>query len=370
MKTNYIRKNKNQVYFLFLLFFTLYCLKTALFSLDITEELFYILKLPLNIILFIFSCFSFFFIKKVKFKILFVIFIVFFIFNAFVLSNDFYFGFLFLISLIIYSQMIEFKLLLKIIIISHLFTLCLVLPLSYFSESYFYLDDRFGYRFTAGFANPNAVAQYLLSMLCLLLLFLDISSKDNKTRFLLSFILFIFLTTLIIQTQSRTSLTLSFLIYFLFLISLFLTKKNKPFKKTKLIIILLSILIMAFQFLALFLYGKYPITITLNELLSGRIWYAFNIFNSIGWPDIFTGHSIVNFLPLDFFYVQNIYGLGILPFLTLYYLTLKRLIISNYSFFMLTIIFLMTLETFTETYFTVPFYSISLFIIYHKTISN
>ncbi|MTC70888.1 hypothetical protein [Providencia sp. wls1914] len=351
---------------LFFLFYSIYCIKTGIFSLKIEADGLDALKLALNILLLFFSLLTFITIKKTKIKTFYIMIMVLFILNLVIYNNDYYFGFVFIISLLLLSTNIPWISLIKLIMAAQFISIVILTPLIFFSDRFFYHDERFGDRFTMGFDNPNSIAQYLLSILCIILLKLDSSTTKKTTKIIFSLFTFTVISSLIYMTQSRTALTLTFIILPFFLLSLFITKKENEYKKTKLFIIAFSITLIIIQFILTISYNQHEITLVLNETLSGRIWHSYNIYSAVGLPNLLIGTSVIKYLPLDFYYIQTIYGLGFLPFLFLYLLAIKRLLKSLLSFFMLMVIFLMVLETLTETYFSVPYYSIALFIIFHK----
>ncbi|WER22211.1 hypothetical protein P2E05_19610 [Providencia stuartii] len=237
-----------------------------------------------------------------------------------------------------------------------------------FSDYYFLFDDRFGERFTGGLDNPNTLGQYSLMFFNSIALYLESKNINTRSKLPIVTIVFSFTLAVLYLTYSRTSLYLCISLYILFLFSL-LKKQNSTLQNRLLIkkvLVLTSIFFIALQFFFISFFKDISVLFIVNELLTSRLWFGNILYNDLGIPPLLHGVNIEQYLPIDFYFIQTIYSLGIIPFTVLFYITLKKLITTPLTLFMAFSILIMLLETMTETYFSVPFYSISLFIIFSK----
>ncbi|MDF7666416.1 hypothetical protein PT273_00880 [Orbaceae bacterium ESL0727] len=355
----------NLIKIVFIVFFTLYSIKTGIISLSITDVEIIFLKNLLNIILTIISFLSIFYIKEKKYIILYILFIFLCFYAIFFLDNNAYSSYILTISLLILSSRINWNDLIKYLFFSSYLSFIFIFLMLIFSNHYSTLDDRFGMRFTAGFNNPNSFAQYLLTLLSISILYFE-NQIHNKIRlFILSSTLFFIIITIISFTLSRTALILSIFYYILFIISLFSSFKQIYRKKLVICIIIVAISIMIFQIYSTILFNSNDILIFLNLSLSGRVWLANLMYVAEGLPHLLLGINITDYLPMDFYFIANIYSLGIFPFFIFCFITIKKLFKTRLSLLMGYTLLIMVLETISETYLSVPFYSVALFIIFH-----
>ncbi|EMB2320144.1 O-antigen polymerase [Proteus mirabilis] len=355
---------------MFFLLYVLYSIKSGFFSLIINNEFIFQIKNFINVFLIISSVTSAFLLSKTRTKFYLAIFTILSIIGLFFFSNKSYLGFLLIISMLILASKIKWENILKIIIFSNIITIIFICFSAYFSEYYFLEDDRFGERFTAGFDNPNTLGQYSLMLFTVTALFSELKIKEITTRLFIVSVIFIIILTILYLTYSRTSLLLSVLFYFLFLICTIYKKSNQflPRKKIKTLLFLFSFSIIIIQFYFILFFKIDSFLYEVNDLLTSRLWFGNILFNSIGFPNFFIGTNIEEYLPIDFYFIQIIYSFGLIPFSILYFMITKKFFNTKITLLMGCTLFVMLLETMTETYFSVPFYSIALFIIYSKKI--
>lgn len=361
-------KNNRFNYIFFLIFYTLYCVKSGWFSLAISESFFISLKDILNIVLLFLLLLSILLLNCRKKQIFLILFMVFSFVNIFIFNNKSYFGYLFIVSLMIYASTINWNILIKIIILANILTILSTTMMTPFSDYYFLFDDRFGERFTGGLDNPNTLGQYSLMFFNSIALYLESKNINTRSKLPIVTIVFSFTLAVLYLTYSRTSLYLCISLYILFLFSL-LKKQNSTLQNRLLIkkvLVLTSIFFIALQFFFISFFKDISVLFIVNELLTSRLWFGNILYNDLGIPPLLHGVNIEQYLPIDFYFIQTIYSLGIIPFTVLFYITLKKLITTPLTLFMAFSILIMLLETMTETYFSVPFYSISLFIIFSK----
>ncbi|EMF7616454.1 hypothetical protein [Providencia stuartii] len=356
----------------FIVIYTFYCVKSGLFSLAINESIFLELKDILNILLISLLLIIVFFLQDTKNKLFLLFFVFLTIVNILFFNNKSYFGYLFLVSLTMYSTRLKWSTLIKIIITSNIFTIILVLIMAPFSDYYFMIDERFGERFTAGLDNPNTLGQYSFMIFSLIALYLETKKINSGLNALIITSIFLITIFILYLTFSRTSLYLCLMFYTLYLFK-FIKKDHSELKnrmKLKKALILFSLFLIMLQFFFIIYFKDIPFLFIINEVLTSRLWFGNILYNSLGFPPVFHGANIGSYLPIDFYFIQTIYNLGIIPFAILYYLTIKKLLKTKISLLMFFTLFIMLLETMTETYFSVPFYSISLFIIFSKKGKN
>ncbi|MBV6693114.1 hypothetical protein [Serratia quinivorans] len=303
-----------------------------------------------------------FFIATLLEKIIFSFFSLLFIMNIATGNGDYLFGVVFNISFLVLFRRLHLYHGCEIFVAAYFFSaIFMVAPYLLYSGSFVYFDERYGDRLTLGFHNPNTMAYYLFSLFTMALCLLDKSRFEKPARNLVAFIISLILTPILAYSYSRTYLVLSLLLLLLFLISpLFhLSPGTKTCR-----ILMLSLL--AFQFFSVILWGINPdIDALVNKALTGRIWFSWKMFQSLGPPNLLFGGNIESYKPIDFFYFAMSYSAGILSSSILLYIYYKLLgNMPELSVFMRWVVVFYLFTTLTETYFLVPVFNISLLLLY------
>lgn len=357
----------NTEYIFFIVFFFIYCIKSLLFSLALEEDTFLsILKIGLNFLLLIFSFLSYFFLESKKGKFLFIIFILIALSNI-ALGNKSYFNYIITIALITLMTHLNWKQVIESLFFIYICTTGILLLLYPLVEYHYLIDDRFGARFTAGFANPNTLSLYLLMLYSISMLYFETLKVSKSILLFISIIIYSLSCGLIYLSYSRTGMALISL-FFIFQVLTLLFKNSRIRLRRKYfftIFLFLVCFISFFQIYSAIYFQNSSFLKTINQLISGRIWHAYNLYQQVGPPSIF-GQNIESYLPLDFYFINIIYGIGFLPVLILSYITLKRIQVLKTTLFMAVSLLLFTLLTITESYFSVLFYSPALAIIFQK----
>lgn len=171
------------------------------------------------------------------------------------------------------------------------------------SEVLFYSHK--GYVPTLGFVNPNIVALYIFYFFQLVFAFFVLNSRKNMwiSIWLCTLSFFIF-SGFLFLLESRTQIVNMMMFIMLFLFMLKFDKYNIPY------LILLFSLLSPFLFLILFSVRFEPI-FTLNHILSERIAHSFYIFTGEGFPNLFKGADISEYLPVDMFPIRAVYESGV-----------------------------------------------------------
>ncbi|EPG1646368.1 hypothetical protein I8U97_002540 [Proteus mirabilis] len=360
----------NPFVIVFFLLYTLYSIKSGFFSLAIKNEFIFRIKDITNISIISMALFFSFLLSKNKTKIYLIVFNILSIIGLVYFHNKFYLGFLLTISMLTLTSKIKWEVILKIIIFSNAITILFLCFSVYFSEYYFLEDDRFGRRFTAGFDNPNTLGQYILMLFTVISLFLELKVKNPSTRLIITTSIFIIIFTILYLTYSRTSLILSSLFYITIIYSILLKKNNHflPRIKLKYLILFSSLFFIFLQFYFIINFKENNFLYKINDILTSRLWFGNILYSSLGFPNLLIGTNIEKYFPIDFYFIQTIYSIGLIPFIFLYFLAIRNLFNTNITSLMGYTLLIMLLETMTETYFSVPFYSIALFIIFSKKI--
>lgn len=357
----------NFKYPFFIIFFSIYCAKSLFFSLSIEDsQLIYITKNIANTTLLSLAFLTFFLIPEKKWRFLFVFFLAISSINI-ILGNKNYFNYIITISLLLLSSQINWNKLIKSLFIIYLSNIFILSILSSFLSYYFLLDDRFGYRFTAGFENPNTLSIYLLTIFSITISYIETTKISKGIIFTISIFLYFITIVILYLSFSRTGLVLLTLLYICHTLTLLKGNSRLLIHRKMLFMSFLFITttIIAFQFSSILYFQESTLIQKINHILSGRIWHAYNIYSELGIPKLF-GQNIENYLPIDFYFINTIYSIGWLPTIILIVIVLKKIYNLKSSLFMSVSLLLFIILTLTESYFSVLFYSISLFIIFHK----
>lgn len=350
---------------LFFLFYLLYCFKSIVYSLTIdTEAVIYIkhfLNIAILLLCFISVCYASF-----KTKIFFAVTTLLCLLNIILYNNDSYYAFIVLIAICSLTIRIEWSTLIRSVCLIHLIALIITLPFLYFCDYFFLVDDRFGPRFTGGFDNPNTLGQYLIMLLSVITLWLNDKTKTRTVQFVYFIFIFTFINIILFETFSRTSLILACTMGILFIITR-LTNFTYRSKKYFYPFVLLLIIIAFFQFYGIAKFGTNKYLAIANEVFTSRLWFGNILYKEVGFPDIWHGLNINDYLPLDFYFIRVVYSVGVLYFLALTMIFLISLRRCKMNIYMWVVLFIMLTDTLTETYFSIPFYSAVAFIIFNKT---
>lgn len=324
------------------------------------------LKNSLNGLLIVFSLSTFFFINKQKQRLIFFLFCLFVFFNIF-FDNKSYFNYIVTISLLTLAAQVPWRKLIESVFFIYILNIILLLSLSYFVSAFFLFDDRFGYRFTAGFENPNTFSLYLIILYSVSILYIEQLPVSKGLLSITSFLLYLLLFFLVYLTFSRTGMALLSIFFVFHQLSLLFNKSRLSLKRKKISITftLLFLSIASSQFISIALFKSSALVETINTLLSGRVWHSYNLVDALGMPSAF-GVDIERYLPIDFYFVNVIYSLGFVCCIIFSYFIFKKIFRTKMTLFMGASLIVFTLLTLTESYFSVLFYSTALFIIFHK----
>jgi hypothetical protein len=112
-------------------------------------------------------------------------------------------------------------------------------------------------------------------------------------------------------------------------------------------------------------WGSNPaLDVLLNQALTGRIWFSWQMFQAVGLPNPLFGMNIEPYKPVDFFYIAMFYsagGIASVVMLSCYFQLLGNM--RRLSRFMRWVVAVFLLTTFTETYFLVPVFNVSLLLL-------
>lgn len=354
---------------LFFVSLFLYYYKSIFISLEISDEIKNLMSGLFNILLIICFAISLNFFRF-KENCLIATLTLLFITNAALYNNIYLFGFIIVVFMLLLSSSIQWDILIKCIVLVHCLAFMLIIPLIFFSESYSYIDERFGVRYTFGFHNPNTFSQYLISFFIALNLLIFTIVKNASLKFF--FIVMLTLTVFIIVelTGSRTGMLLTIMTGVGFLLCLF--SKNIFLKRRRFVFLYIvsAFILCSLQYYLVATYSSSELSKLLNTYLSGRIWFASLLTNDI-WPiPLFHGVNINDYLPIDFFYIAYFYNLGAIVGLWLVYLFTKKLKNQTYTPAMMIALWLSLTITFTENYFAIPLYNIGVFIVFSSRLVN
>lgn len=288
-------------------------------------------------------------------------FILLFMLNMATGHGDYLFGVVFSIAFLILSR-VDLPRAGAIFVIAYVSSAALVaLPYLLYTDSFVYLDERYGNRLTLGFDNPNTLAYYLFALLAMLLCLLDRAALSRGIKNLTALLLAVMLLPILMYSYSRTYLLLALLLVALFwLAPLWRLAPGRKFCS----VLLLTLLLI--QFVSVLRWGANPaLDALLNQALTGRIWFSWQMFQALGLPNPLFGQNIDAYKPVDFFYFALFYSAGALASLWLLWVYCRLL--ANLAFlsrFMRWVVAVFLLTTFTETYFLVPVFNISLLLLY------
>lgn len=276
--------------------------------------------------------------------------------------GDYLFGVVYSIALLILFRRIGFARGGRLFVVAYVLAVILVaVPFFLYTESFVYLDERYGNRLTLGFDNPNTLAYYVFSLFAMLLCLLDRTKFGLGVKNTLALACAIVLLPALIFSYSRTYLLLALLLLVLFWLAPLL--RATPGRK---LCTLLLVMILGMQFISVARWGSNPLLDELfNQLLTGRVWFAWQLYQAQGLPNFLFGQNIAAYKPIDFFYFALFYSGGVLVSLLLLFCYCQLL--RNLEFlsrFMRWVVAIFLLTTLTETYFLVPVFNVSLLLLY------
>lgn len=368
MTRPYSASNIKYVYFILLYF--IYSTKTLIFSLSIEPDgILENMKVFLNLTIIILCVFTYFFIPKLSYRLLFIA-LIFITLVSSLQGNHNFFNYILTISLLALSSQIRWIKLVESIFYIYLFNILILIIFSIFSKYYYLADTRFGLRFTAGFENPNTFSLYILCLFCISMMYLESLKISKGILAFISILIGITSFILIYLSFSRTGIFLLILLLGSYLFSL-LFKESRKLTYRKLItflIYLLLALIITIQITSTLLFKDSIIIQELNYILSERVRYAYSFYRNVSFPPLF-GMNIDKYLPIDFYFMNAIYSIGIIPFSLLSFFVLSKIKNIKITLFMGFSLLIFMVLMLTENYFSVLFYSPALFIIFHKDVN-
>ncbi|KFD17377.1 hypothetical protein GTPT_3214 [Tatumella ptyseos ATCC 33301] len=352
---------------LFFSFYFIYSFKTVLLSTSIQDDSIDILKNFFNILSIILSIVSLIYIGN-KERIVISLIGAFLVINYALYHTVALYSYFILFCMVSLTKKIEFRTILKIILSSNILIIILMMPFIAFSHTFYRMDDRFGERLTLGFGNANVMAQFLIMMFSMAVLFIFNNTKGKSIKNLYLIISFALISIVVYESGSRTGLAMITLSFLGFLWALN-TKQRNVSKKFKKIYCLGVILIILFQLYTVTHFNENAILITLNQALAGRVFYSYNLFSAMGVMPFLHGLNIDAFMPVDFYFIQYFYSLGLFLGLAFIYLYYREFNNGEYSKPAAIVLLTCLIATATESYFMIPLYNLSLFMVFYKKIS-
>ena len=357
--------SSNRIFF-FIIYF-IYCFKSMLFylSLDknIIDEYIDILNIALVLISSIAVLYS-----NLRIKIIFSFIILFIFLNLFIEKNTYVISYIVIFSLCTLSAQISWEKIITTTLLTHCFIILFIaFPMVFFSQHFFIQDERFGERFTAGFEHPNTYGQYVVFIFTVFTLYLDTCTKNHFLQWIFGCLAALVLCIGVYYSYSRTTNYILFILLIYFTLTRFL--KSTPFNSSFLsrFWILLTLGIIIFQFYSIIFYQTMNNGVKLNEILSGRLWYGNNLYAQVGSPRLLIGTNIDDFLPIDFFFIKYIYGLGVFVSIISVFVAYKFVRKNKYTWYVWGCLFSMLIVSISESYLTTPFFCIALFIIFSNS---
>ncbi|EFE7783042.1 hypothetical protein [Escherichia coli] len=302
-----------------------------------------------------------------KERLIFIVLLLFFIANLVLNNNKNLFWAISAFPFFVYMSRIQFDKVVSVFFACIVLTWLIFIPvLSFFSESMVFLDDRY-IRLTFGFANPNTFAALLFVTYTLCLMYVDLKCSKFGVSIFVYVIVSLLLLPVLYSTMSRTFLFSSLLIAFYFPL------RKLRFLRVKVWHARLSILLICV--LQLFLTFNYSPAnswmFLLNSIFSGRVRLANEMYNSLGYPNLFLGQDITDYIPIDFFFTNFLYSSGwlfSLLFILFYFILLSGIrLMNNFSAFICLSFILLSLS---ENLFNIPVINFSMFILYCAYLKN
>ncbi|HEJ7119121.1 hypothetical protein FHU12_1363 [Serratia marcescens] len=238
--------------------------------------------------------------------------------------------------------------------------LLMVIPYAFYTNGFVYLDERYGNRLTLGFDNPNTLAYYSFAFFATLLCLIDHAKLTRGMKNIASLVVSALILPVLMYSYSRTCFMLALLMLLLFWLAPLL--RVAPNRK---VCIVLTLVIVGFQFASVMRWGSNPaLDVLLNQALTGRVWFSWQMFQAVGLPNPLFGMNIEPYKPVDFFFIAMFYsagGIASVVMLFCYFHLLGNM--RSLSRFMRWVVVVFLLTTLTETYFLVPVFNVSLLLL-------
>lgn len=94
--------------------------------------------------------------------------------------------------------------------------LLMVIPYSFYTNGFVYLDERYGNRLTLGFDNPNTLAYYSFALFATLLCLIDHAKLTRGMKNIASLAVSALILPVLMYSYSRTCFMLALLMLLLF----------------------------------------------------------------------------------------------------------------------------------------------------------
>ncbi len=294
-----------------------------------------------------------------KEKISFIILLIIFCLAIFLYGNKYYFWCLSAYPLVIFYSRLNDEKTISVLLASILSAWLIFIPFQLlFSTNFFFHDDRY-IRLSLGFENPNTFAVLLFVVYSLILAFLD-RRRDvfGGAGYIIASLIIL---PLVYLTMSRTFLLTSLLLCAYF-----------PFRQIRLLKIhakfatIILILIACFQFYLVSGYGTHnPASYAFDSLFSGRVRLSYQMYASLGFPGLFLGSDISDYLPIDFFFPNLLFSSG--WFFSFFYIIFYIYILSNLKCktnFISFLCLIMIMLSLAENVFNIPIINYTIFFLY------
>ncbi|HDX9012125.1 TPA: hypothetical protein RQ363_004711 [Klebsiella oxytoca] len=356
----YLNKKVNILLFLFLYF--IYGFKVIIASVQLPDDFLEPTKTFLNIFALAIVMVAFFYIN-IKERVAIILVCVWMVINYILFNNYNLYDYVILGTLIFLCRKIMYSDTLKALFYSNFCILLSIIPFLLISDRAYIQDIKSGLRLTYGFIHPNVVAQYFVSLFFIFCAYSFYKFKGIAIKFILLLTFYCILVFLILPTQSRTSIiviTVSALLVLFYLWDD--NMKNIPLIR-KYAIVLIVLVMLTFQLLGSIYFRDYSWLYLVDYVLSGRLYQGNQLYQDFGFPPLFFGRNIQNYMPIDFYFIGTMYSVGfiftILITSYLFYLVSKSKIDGP----MFVIVLTNLLTMFTEFHFQIPIYSTALFIL-------
>jgi len=358
--------NDKKILYFSMLYF-IYGFKTLLIGVNLTPSDINIFKDVLNILLFtviILASVG----QGLKFIIIMGVVSLLLVINSVFFGNIYLYDFIILLPMLSIINGVDRNKLIKLCFYMNIVMVLIIIPFLFESNSYYRVDDRIGLRFSYGFRTENTLAQYLIMLYGLSVLYMyRILTKKTHAIFMALMILPL-PYALIYFTGSRTGLFVLILTAAGFVLSFFFKKDEKQYHMLKRALVALIILIASFQMYSAINFSNESWLLLANEILSSRVWLSNILYKSMGAPYFIHGVNLENYMPIDFYFIQYFYSFGIVLSSIFIFVFIRGFFRNTYTMPMLVVIFSSILSTLTESYFEAPTYNFALIIIFSYTL--
>jgi len=200
---------------------------------------------------------------------------------------------------------------------------------------------------------------------CIINYFFAIKKTKVGSRNIIAILTLTPIIVLIYLSGSRTGLMMLILCFlgFLWAINTRVKVYNKRFSYLYLLMICAIAL---FQFYLANNFNANGLLITINQILAGRVFYSYKLLSALGGIPIFHGLNIDSYMPIDFYYIQVFYSLGAISAVCFFYIIFSKLTSVKLTKSAAVVLFTCLMATATESYFMIPLYNFSLFILFSR----